>query len=384
MSQSTSRGSKMKTTRDVTGIKAGAVRLGTGNTVDALDIVDALGRTMIAKKEQVGHMKKKTGSGAAVYRLTTKRGEILVAKVMFHGTSNRKVAVLKHEIEAYKIMNTITNDRDARKLHYTSISPFILRMMDVASPHPRVLLTETNRGAMSLSDLFRKRKNRLTKREIMTVVAMIAFTLEVMHRSNWRHNDLHFKNIMIVPKAHLTTGDTVRLTYVPRSKKKGASGYTLPLGEFVPLIYDFDRTFKERAPCKAQVCKSELNSAPVVKRWPWHIPGTDHEDLNVLKFVTHLRNYAENHSNNSVSNAFSRLANNANNVVPNSVNSNTWNRYRIPVDVGADGTNYELPISIGNAEELFYNSMKELKISPSRANDNTRSLLHADMRLLYG
>ena len=282
-----------------------------------------------------------TGSGTFVYRIRTVDKEYVVFKVAIkrRGTTyadkDRKILNgLKHEKKVYELFTRLVTN---------NVTPFLL--MGVLLPQTKngsvrkilpenVIATETTADSMSLSQYLRK--NRLTYTRARTLIFQLVYTIEVLYRVGARHNDIHLGNVMMVRQPP-AINRKMRIVYITR-KERNEFQYDLPLYEWQPRIYDFDRVFKHNWHRMSNVKNTFTNSLspdPVLNRFPWHDPKIDTAEFNVTKVLQHIRNAANRNGDAKLKLAVSNITKDRTNlkgfVRAYDLNVRTWFDYYLPV-----------------------------------------------------
>lgn len=303
-----------------------------------------------------------TGSGTFVYRVKTIYNDHVVLKVAKEdprlkyrmrqaakygyafdpsegANAKRKRQILeglKHEREVYKLFTVLVKKQ---------ITPFVLMYVDISAPK-NVIATESDAkgNIVSLSQYLRT--HFLSYRQARTLIFQLVYTIEVFYRIGARHNDIHLGNVMMV-KQPGGSRKSMRIVYMTRRFQERL--YDLPMFEWQPRIYDFDRCFKKDWPRlvtqqlanKGHMLPAVINNFagrlsphPVTNRFPWHDPTIDTSDFNVMKVLQHIRNAANRNQNRNLSAAVANLT-----LTPRAVqeikrqyglNSRTWLNYYIP------------------------------------------------------
>ena len=134
----------------------------------------------------------------------------------------------------------------------------------------------------------------------------------------------------------------MRIVYITR-KERNEFQYDLPLYEWQPRIYDFDRVFKynwQRMSNVKNIFSSSLSPDAVLNRFPWHDPKIDTAEFNVTKVLQHIRNAANRSGNSKLKLTVSNITKDRTNlkgfVRTYDLNMRTWFDYYLPVHLRYD------------------------------------------------
>lgn len=228
----------------------------------------------------VEHISKgTTGSEAHVFRIGIKLpsgSTQVVTKInIFQDPDGRRVktrkaqqelGILRAEAQCYKFANFMVNNNvcpfflrsiphlTTEKKTIKIDSPSLLSAMRVSKPvQAHVLTTETypvNR-VMPLFDFLDDPLNSLNDFEIDVMIFQFAYACACMNHIGWRHNDMHFDNVMALTIRLPTRGaegEGRRFTYVV--PHRGSATKHKKIHFYVPYtrvdirIFDFDRSVK--------------------------------------------------------------------------------------------------------------------------------------------
>ena len=306
-------------------------------TQDGTDLIDT-GRNSIETLARAT-----TGSGTFVYRIRTVDKEYVVFKVaqkqrgLRYADKERKILNgLKHEKKVYEIFTRLVTG---------NVTPFLV--IGVLLPRTRngvskqflpdnVIATETTSAINSMSLSQYIRKNKLSYYRARTLIFQIVYTIEVLYRVGARHNDIHLGNVMMI-RQPVTAGKNMRIIYLTRRERREYQ-YDLPLYEWQPRIYDFDRVFKRSWPRMKNVkntLSSGISPAPVLNRFPWHDPKIDTAEFNVTKVLQHIRNAANRTGNDKLKLAVRNITQDKSDlkgfVRTYNLHMKTWFDYYLPV-----------------------------------------------------
>lgn len=271
-----------------------------------------------------------TGSGTFVYRVRTIDKEHVVFKVAMkrHRNAYENKYAKNGLTKSEKILNGLKHEKKVyemfTRLVTGNVTPFLL--MGVLQPKTKntvskiilpenVLATETSSvsDSMSLSQYIRK--NKLSYYRARTLIFQLVYTIEVLYRVGARHNDIHLGNVMMMRQPQ-AMGRKMRIIYLTRNERQEFQ-YDLPLYEWQPRIYDFDRVFKKKWPRMEDVRNNyagNLLPKPVLNRFPWHDPKIDTADFNVTKVLQHIRNAANRNGSSQLKLAVTNITKDRSNL----------------------------------------------------------------------
>ena len=296
-----------------------------------------------------------TGSGTFVYRVRSIYNEYVVLKVAKQARigypDSRQAARYRNDRRQKQILAGLKHEREVYKLFTIlvkkNITPFVLMYVDIAVPD-NVITTESDKKGNILSLSQYLRTHFLSYRQARTLIFQLVYTIEVFYRIGARHNDIHLGNVMMV-KQPGGSRKTMRIIYLSRQFTEHI--YDLPMFEWQPRIYDFDRVFKSKWPrlvatqlqTQGRMLPNVINEfanrlatspSAVTNRFPWHDEKINTADFNVMKVLQHIRNAANRNQNRNLTAAIADLTLTRRAIIGlkqmHGLNNRTWFDYYIP------------------------------------------------------